>query len=78
MPGLLDDRALNPIQKYLVISGRDAQQNELIVKRYLRKNDIYVHADLHGASSCVVLNPKGIGMISYTRSEICPAYRLLF
>ncbi|CAK9091337.1 Nuclear export mediator factor Nemf (Serologically defined colon cancer antigen 1 homolog) [Durusdinium trenchii] len=44
----------------LVLSGRDAQQNELLVKRYLRKShgDIYVHADLHGASSCVVRAPK--------------------
>eukprot|EP01102_Stenamoeba_stenopodia_P015841 TRINITY_DN546_c0_g1_i1.p1 TRINITY_DN546_c0_g1~~TRINITY_DN546_c0_g1_i1.p1 ORF type:complete len:1148 (-),score=396.63 TRINITY_DN546_c0_g1_i1:62-3505(-) len=42
---------------YVVIAGRDAQQNELIVKRYLKKGDIYVHADLHGAPSCVVKNP---------------------
>lgn len=39
---------------YLILSGRDAQQNELLVKRYLRKGDVYVHADIHGASSCVV------------------------
>ncbi|KAL6040267.1 Nuclear export mediator factor NEMF, partial [Balamuthia mandrillaris] len=43
-------------ENYLIISGRDAQQNELIVKRYLRKGDAYVHADIHGASSCVVRN----------------------
>lgn len=43
-------------QNYVVISGRDAQQNELIVKRYLRKGDAYVHADLHGAATCVVKN----------------------
>lgn len=40
----------------LVIAGRDAQQNELIVKRYLDKNDIYVHADIHGATSVVIKN----------------------
>jgi len=27
-------------ENYLVISGRDAQQNELIVKRYLRKSEL--------------------------------------
>ena len=45
---------------FLVISGRDAQQNELIVKKFLRKShgDIYVHADLHGASTCVVRSPR--------------------
>ncbi|KAJ8767313.1 hypothetical protein K2173_017357 [Erythroxylum novogranatense] len=45
-------------ENYLVISGRDAQQNELIVKRYMSKGDLYVHADLHGASSTVIKNHK--------------------
>lgn len=44
-------------ENYLVIGGRDQQQNELIVKRYLRPNDIYVHADIQGASSIVIRNP---------------------
>ncbi|KAL1461067.1 hypothetical protein WDU94_012998, partial [Cyamophila willieti] len=44
-------------ENYLVIGGRDMQQNELIVKRYLRANDVYVHADITGASSVVVKNP---------------------
>lgn len=44
-------------ENYLVIGGRDQQQNELIVKRYLRTNDIYVHADIQGASSIVIRNP---------------------
>uniref|UniRef100_A0AAR2JGG7 Ribosome quality control complex subunit NEMF n=1 Tax=Pygocentrus nattereri TaxID=42514 RepID=A0AAR2JGG7_PYGNA len=43
----------------LIIAGRDQQQNEMIVKRYLRAGDIYVHADLHGATSCVIKNPSG-------------------
>ena len=43
-------------ENYLVISGRDMQQNELLVKRYLRVGDAYVHADVHGAASCIVRN----------------------
>ncbi|XAR49724.1 hypothetical protein NMG60_11033006 [Bertholletia excelsa] len=43
-------------ENYLVISGRDAQQNDMIVKRYMSKGDLYVHADLHGASSTVIKN----------------------
>lgn len=44
---------------YLVLGGRDATQNEMIYKRYLRKGDAYVHADLHGASSVIIKNnPK--------------------
>ena len=44
---------------YLVLGGRDVQQNEMLYKRYLRKGDVYVHADLHGASSVIIKNnPK--------------------
>jgi predicted ribosome quality control (RQC) complex YloA/Tae2 family protein len=44
---------------YLVLGGRDATQNEMIYKRYLRKGDVYVHADVHGASSVIIKNnPK--------------------
>lgn len=44
---------------YLVLGGRDAQQNDMLYKRYLRRGDVYVHADLHGASSVIIKNnPK--------------------
>merc|ERR1719354_228961 len=46
-------------ENFLVIGGRDAQQNELIVKRYMKSVDVYVHADLHGAASIVIKNPTG-------------------
>jgi hypothetical protein len=39
---------------YLILSGRDAQQNEMLFKRYLRPSDIYVHADIPGAATCIV------------------------
>ena len=42
-----------------MIGGRDQQQNEFIVKRHMRPGDLYVHADLHGASSCIIKNPSG-------------------
>ncbi|KAF0686277.1 Aste57867_21883 [Aphanomyces stellatus] len=48
-------------EKYLVLAGKDAQQNETLVKRYLRKGDIYVHADLHGAATCIVRNKVSDG-----------------
>ena len=43
----------------MVIGGRDMQQNEIIVKKYLKAGDIYVHADLNGASSVIIKNPTG-------------------
>ena len=39
---------------YLVLAGRDAHQNEVLVKRYLRPGDAYLHADVHGAASCIL------------------------
>jgi len=41
---------------YLVLGGKDAQQNEILYKRYLKKGDIFVHADLHGASCVIIKN----------------------
>ena len=38
----------------LVIGGRDANSNENVVKKYLDDNDIYLHADIHGASSTAI------------------------
>ncbi|CAI9730241.1 Hypothetical predicted protein [Octopus vulgaris] len=43
-------------ENYVVVGGRDQQQNEILVKKYLRPGDLYVHADLHGASSVVIKN----------------------
>ncbi|XP_077485529.1 nuclear export mediator factor NEMF homolog Clbn [Amblyomma americanum] len=56
-------------EDYLVVGGRDAQQNEAIVKKYLRPGDIYVHADLHGASSIVIKNPTGTPVPPKTLNE---------
>ncbi|EGR31934.1 hypothetical protein IMG5_099620 [Ichthyophthirius multifiliis] len=44
-------------ENYLVISGRDSQQNEILVKKYMKKGDIYMHADYHGAASTLIKNP---------------------
>ncbi|XP_074765131.1 ribosome quality control complex subunit NEMF isoform X2 [Athene noctua] len=56
-------------ENYLIIAGRDQQQNELIVKRYLKPGDVYVHADLHGATSCVIKNPSGEAIPPRTLTE---------
>ncbi|GJN67552.1 hypothetical protein PLIIFM63780_004995 [Purpureocillium lilacinum] len=41
---------------YLVIGGKDASQNEMLYRRYLRKGDVYCHADLKGAPSVIIKN----------------------
>ncbi|XP_026816387.1 nuclear export mediator factor NEMF homolog [Rhopalosiphum maidis] len=44
-------------ENYLVIAGRDAHQNEVIVKRYMKSSDIYVHAGFSGATTVLIKNP---------------------
>ena len=43
-------------ENFLVLAGRDAQQNELLVKRHLEKGDVYLHADIHGAATHIIKN----------------------
>lgn len=52
-------------ENYLVVAGKDAQQNELLVNRYLGPADVYVHADLPGASSVIVKNQKRSGATTH-------------
>ncbi len=42
----------------LAIGGRDADQNEAIVRKYMEKDDIFIHADIHGAP-VVILKTSG-------------------
>ncbi len=39
---------------FLVIAGKDAKTNEVIVKKLMEKNDVYFHADIHGAPHTVL------------------------
>ncbi|XP_078495726.1 LOW QUALITY PROTEIN: ribosome quality control complex subunit NEMF-like [Ciona intestinalis] len=50
-------------ENYLVIGGREAQQNEVLVKKYLNQgNDINLNIQVWGstfATSCIIKNPSG-------------------
>ncbi|MCX8142020.1 MAG: ribosome rescue protein RqcH [Candidatus Nezhaarchaeota archaeon] len=39
---------------FIVVAGRDATQNEVLVKKYLDDRDMFFHADIVGASAVVV------------------------
>lgn len=41
---------------YLVIGGRDAHTNEIVVKKHMENRDIYLHSDIHGAPSVIIKN----------------------
>jgi len=43
----------------LVIAGRDARTNDQVVKKHLKEDDYYVHADVHGAPSVILKKGPG-------------------
>lgn len=45
----------------IAIGGRDADQNESIVKRYLEDNDLFFHADIQGGSVFILKNSGKAG-----------------
>lgn len=42
----------------LVIAGRDATQNEILIKKYLEENDIVLHADVQGSPFTIIKGGK--------------------
>ena len=42
----------------LVIAGKDAHTNDNSVKKHLKEDDLYAHADLHGAPSTIIKKGK--------------------
>jgi len=41
---------------FLVIAGKDAKQNETLVAHHLEDNDLFLHADVHGAPATIIKN----------------------
>ena len=39
---------------FLVIGGRDASQNEALVRKYMEPHDLFFHADIHGGPAVIV------------------------
>ncbi|MCD6522711.1 MAG: DUF814 domain-containing protein [Candidatus Diapherotrites archaeon] len=40
---------------FLVIAGRDVRTNNAIVRRYMKEHDVYLHADIQGAPSTIII-----------------------
>lgn len=53
----------------MVIAGKDAHTNDNIVKKHLKDDDVYVHADLHGAPSTIL--KKGLDAPNEDLREAC-------
>lgn len=44
--------------EFLVIGGRDATTNDIIIKKYTEKNDIVFHTELPGSPFVIIKNPE--------------------
>tara|TARA_B100001964_G_scaffold232875_1_gene289342 strand:- start:1867 stop:3849 length:1983 start_codon:yes stop_codon:yes gene_type:complete len=53
---------------FLILGGRDSTSNEILVKKHMSKNDIFVHADIHGAPA-VIIKTEGKPVPQSTISE---------
>ncbi len=58
-------------EDFLVLIGRDAQTNDMLVKKHMESNDLYFHADFDGAPSVVVKDGQEAG--EKTRKEAAKA-----
>lgn len=62
---------------FLVISGRDATTNEIIIKKHTEKSDIVFHTELPGSPFVIIKNPDGIKIPEKTiieAAEFCASY----
>jgi len=59
----------------IVIGGKDIKTNEIVVKKYLKENDRYAHADIQGAPSIIIkskgVNDEKIEISEKTLDEAC-------
>ncbi|MBM3309238.1 MAG: DUF814 domain-containing protein [Candidatus Altiarchaeales archaeon] len=58
---------------FLVVGGRDAVTNEILVKKHLEKNDLVFHADIQGAPFFVVKNSGNRSVPERTLKEAAEA-----
>ena len=62
---------------FLVVGGRDATQNDIIVKKHTEKDDLVLHTDMAGSPFVVIKNPdkKEIPMKTIEEAaEFCANY----
>jgi predicted ribosome quality control (RQC) complex YloA/Tae2 family protein len=54
---------------FLVIGGRDASSNEVLVKKYMRPNDLFFHTTARGAPVCIIQNEEKLPIPDLTLRE---------
>lgn len=62
---------------FLVVGGRDATTNEIIIKKYTEKSDIVFHTELPGSPFVVIKNPNAVKIPESTlieAAELCASF----
>jgi predicted ribosome quality control (RQC) complex YloA/Tae2 family protein len=60
-------------QGYLVLGGRDATSNEILIKKHMESRDLVFHADIVGAPFFIVKNPSGTAVPDETKAQAAQA-----
>jgi len=58
---------------FLVVGGKDATSNEILIKKHMDPSDIVFHADVHGAPFFVIKNPDKREVSNQTLTETSQA-----
>lgn len=45
-------------ENFLIIAGRDASSNEVLVGKHMIQSDLFLHAEVRGAAVCLIKNEK--------------------
>jgi len=62
---------------FLVIGGRDATTNEIVIKKYTVKNDVVFHTELPGSPFVIIKNPESKEIPKQTikeSAEFCASF----
>ncbi|MFH1721162.1 MAG: NFACT RNA binding domain-containing protein [Candidatus Altiarchaeota archaeon] len=54
---------------FLVVGGKDATSNEILVKKHIDPSDTVFHAEIQGAPFFAIKNPKGVEVPESTLTE---------
>ena len=54
---------------FLIVGGRDAATNELLVKKHMSDHDLFFHTEIRGAPVCIIQNPENLTIPETTIME---------
>jgi predicted ribosome quality control (RQC) complex YloA/Tae2 family protein len=62
---------------FLVLAGKDTKNNEFLIKKHLKENDLYFHADVHGAPHVILKNDLNKAVLEIDQEEAA-CFALIF